>query len=149
MSSKNMQKCTDFAYAGALLTVLLAIFAGCAKTEKTTYPANMIVVEDQAIESMMLGLSASMWSILDILDSNEYIPEYSREKIISLLKDMENAALKLGAGNRKTNHLVLDDNIAQFRADVVASRIAIEKEPPNYFRVGRLTGSCLACHVHR
>ena len=114
-----------------------------------SYPPDIVYLDDQQIESTMLRLSADIWTINDIFDNNEHISGFNRERIIDLLKEMEKEAVTLGAGTQKTNHLLIDNNIDQFRYDVQAARAAVEAEPPNDYLAGRLSGSCLACHVRR
>ena len=138
-------------YLGFLATVYLTamIVAGCSEVRVRPYPPDIVYLDAQQIESTMMRLSADIWTINDIFDSNEYISSPNRERIIDLLREMENEAVALGAGTQKTNHLVIDNNIDQFRYDVRAAREAVEAEPPNYYLAGRLSGSCLACHVRR
>ena len=134
-----------------LYFALLPILAGCADTEVKmhTYPADMVYIDDSEVESAMLRLSQYVWSINDIFDSQEHIAGYNRERIIELLKNMEKEADVLGAGARQTNHLLIDQNIEAFRADVERARQSVEADPPNYYLAGRLSGSCLACHTKR
>ncbi len=141
-------------YLSARMTffsVLLPLLAGCAETQVKmhTYPADMVYIEDSEVENAMLRLSKYIWSMNDIFDSQEHIAGYNREMILELLENMEKEALTLGAGSRQTNHLLIDENIEDFRADVRNARKAIEAVPPNYYLAGRLSGSCLACHVKR
>ena len=133
--------------ATVYLTVLIVV--GCSEVRLRPYPPDIVYLDDQQIESTMMRLSADIWTINDIFDNNEYISGFHRERIIDLLKEMENEAVTLGAGTQKTNHLIIDNNIDQFRHDVRAAREAVEAEPPNYYLAGRLSGSCLACHVRR
>ena len=138
-------------YLGFLTTVYLTalIVGGCSEVRVRPYPPDIVYLDEQQIESTMMRLSADIWTINDIFDSNEYISGSNRERIIDLLREMENEAVALGAGTQKTNHLIIDNNIDQFRYDVRAAREAVEAEPPNYDLAGRLSGSCLACHVLR
>lgn len=135
----------------AICCLMLPILAGCADTEVRmhTYPSDMVYIEDGEVEDAMLRLSRYIWSINDIFDSHEHIAGYNRERIIELLSNMEKEADELGAGARQTNHLLIDENIGSFRADVKKALQAIESDPPNYYLAGRLSGSCLACHVKR
>lgn len=134
-----------------LYCTLLPLLAGCADTDVKmhTYPADMVYIEDSEVEDAMLRLSQYIWSINDIFDSQEHIAGYNRERIVELLKNMEREAEDLGAGARQTNHLLIDRNIEEFRADVERARQAVETDPPNYYLAGRLSGSCLACHMKR
>lgn len=135
----------------ALLPIFALILTGCAETEVRmhTYPTDMVYIEEGEVESAMLRLSRYIWSINDIFDSQEHIAGYNRERIMELLDDIEKEAVTLGAGARQTNHLLIDENIEDFMADVRNARQAVEADPPNYYLAGRLSGSCLACHVKR
>ncbi|MDJ0956638.1 MAG: hypothetical protein QNI91_07265 [Arenicellales bacterium] len=133
--------------AAVYLTVLMV--GGCSEVRVRPYPPDIVYLDEEQIESTMMRLSADIWTINDIFDNNEHISGFNRERIIDLLREMENEAVSLGAGTQKTNHLVIDNNIDQFRYDVRAAREAVEAEPPNYYLAGRLSGSCLACHVRR
>ena len=133
--------------AAVYLIALIAM--GCSEVRVRPYPPDIVYLDDQQIESTMMRLSADIWTINDIFDTNEHISGSNRERIIDILREMENEAVNLGAGTQKTNHLLIDDNIDQFRYDVRAAREAVEAEPPNYYLAGRLSGSCLACHVRR
>lgn len=134
-----------------LFCTLLPVIAGCADTtvRMHTYPADMVYIEEGEVENAMLRLSRYIWSINDIFSSQEHIAGYNRERVIQLLKNMEKEAGELGAGARQTNHLLIDQNIGTFRTDVENARKAVESDPPNYYLAGRLSGSCLACHVKR
>lgn len=131
----------------AYLTALLV--GGCNDLRVRSYPPDLVYLDDKQVESSMLSLSADIWSINDIFDNNEYISSFNRERIIALLREMEEQADTLGAGTQKTNHLLIDNYIDQFKSDVEAARLAVEAEAPNYYLAGRLSGSCLACHVRR
>lgn len=134
-----------------LFWAMIPILAGCAGTDVKmhTYPEDIVYIEDSEVENAMLRLSRYIWAINDIFDSQEHIAGYNRERIIELLKNMESEADTLGAGARQTNHLLIDQNIEVFRQDVESARRAVESDPPNYYLAGRLSGSCLACHVIR
>ncbi len=93
--------------------------------------------------------SANLWRIDAILADSETVLPYQREEIINLLKDIEKVADELGAGPQVTSHLLIDEHIDKFRSDVQKARQAVEREIPNYFLVGRLSGSCTACHFLR
>jgi hypothetical protein len=56
---------------------------------------------------------------------------------------------KLGAGSVETNHLLIDDRIDQFKSDVDIALRDTSADPPNYYSLGRLYGSCVACHQYR
>lgn len=139
--------------AARLTLILLGVGAITACQEMqvgpATYPRDYVYLEQDDISDTMSRLSVSIWTINDILDNAEVISGFRRDQIVSLLKDMEEAANDLGAGGKITNHPIFDNNIDNFKADVQLAREAIQQDPPNYYRVGRLSGSCLACHALR
>lgn len=133
-----------------LIFFIVAVFiTACTQVQWKTYPPDMIYLDDEQIKGTMQGLNASIWTLNDIFDSNEHISGYERERIISLLQQMEQEAVRLGAGTQKTDHLFIDANIDQFKYDVEAARKAASADPPNYYLAGRLSGSCIACHIRR
>ncbi len=138
-------------FQGCALAVVSLVLGinGCGLVRKVTYPVDFVYLDAAQIRSSMADFSVDVWRIDDILAHAETVMPYQREEIIELLKHMESTADGLGAGIRETNHLLIDTNIDQFRSDVIAARIAVESEPPNYYRAGRLSGGCLACHVLR
>lgn len=127
------------------LAALIAL-AGCSSTRVHTYPPNLVYLDQQQIESTMRRLLVDIWTINDILDTSESVAGYNRERVISALRDMESAADELGAGAEVTNHLVIDNNIDQFKSSVRTARQAVEDDPPNYFLAGQMSGNCQACH---
>jgi hypothetical protein len=127
----------------------LSIIAGCAAVRKVTYPPDFIYLDREQVTSSMAHFSGNLWRIYDILANSETVLPYQREEIIDLLRDIEKATDQLGAGTPVTSHLLIDENIDQFKSDVRKAREAVEREIPNYFLVGRLSGSCTACHVIR
>lgn len=145
-----MKKTCSIAFAFVFVAAIVAV-QGCAEPRVGlhTYPADLVYLDQDRIETGMLRLSSNIWAINDLLDRSEIISAFDRERIIDLLGNLENEAIVLGAGAQITNHLLIDENIDQFKSDVKAARLAIESEPPNYYLAGRLSGSCLACHVRR
>ncbi len=138
MSSRIYQCC--------VLVVCAALLSGCAAVRKVTYPPDFVYLERSEITSSMSQLAADIWRIEDILDSSETVLPYEREEVISTLRDMKQVADKLGAGTVVTNHPFIDQNIDPFRRDVDLALEDVTREPPDYYRAGRLSGRCLACH---
>lgn len=129
----------------ALLSGALFI-AGCSGVRVDTYPPDFTYLPRDEIRDTMTRMSVEIWRINDILDRNETVASYQREEIIEALRALERSSEKLGAGWRLTNHALIDENIDGFRDSVVDARLAVEREPANYYLAGKLSGSCLACH---
>lgn len=133
-------------YKWCAVVVCVVLVTGCAMVRKVTYPPDFVYLDSSEITGSMSRLSADIWRIEDILASSETVLPYEREEIISILGGMKDVADKLGAGTATTNHPFIDQNIDAFRRDVVLSLEDVKKEPPSYYRAGRLSGRCLACH---
>jgi hypothetical protein len=133
----------------AVVVLAVAALSGCAEVGWHTYPPSMVRLEPTQITGAMTRYSLSLWRLDDIIASAETVLPYQREEIIRLLREMETQADRLGAGATVTNHLVIDKHIDEFKTELVRARREVEKEPPNYYRAGRLYGGCQACHVMR
>lgn len=125
------------------------LLIGCAQIRKVTYPTDFVYLEQTQIRSEMALLSLYMRQIDEILLDDSTVSSEQQGKIISILSKVDNSVDSLGAGNIRTNHLVLDDHIDQFKSDVTLALRDASSDPPNYFALGRLSGSCVACHQFR
>ena len=122
---------------------------GCAQIRKATYPDNFIYLGQKQVSSKMAMLSLHMRQIDEILQDNFTISSEQQNRIIYILSSIDGIANELGAGNATTNHLVIDDHIDQFKSDVNTALFNVRADPPNYFMLGKLSGSCAACHQYR
>ena len=125
------------------------LLAGCAQIRKATYPSDFVYLEQNQIRSEMALLSLYMRQIDEILLDDSTVSSAQQEQIIKILSKVDDSVDSLGAGNVRTNHLVLDDHLGQFKSDVTVAMRDASSDPPNYFALGRLSGSCVACHQHR
>lgn len=133
-------------YTWCAIVVCASLVAGCAVVRKATYPPDFEYLEPSRIKNAMTRLSADIWRIEDILATSETVLPYEREEIITILDGMDGTAKQLGAGTTITNHPFIDQNIDSFQRDVRLALEDVKKEPPIYYRAGRLSGRCLACH---
>jgi len=125
------------------------LLLGCAEIRKTTYPKNFVYLEPKQITSEMAMLSLHMRQIDEILLDDTTISSEQQSKIINILSSINARADALGAGSTETNHLVLDEHIDQFKSDVNVALRDVSADPPNYYALGKLAGSCVACHQYR
>jgi hypothetical protein len=49
----------------------------------------------------------------------------------------------------QTSHLLIDEHIDDFKSDVRLALREASSDPPNYYALGRLSGSCTGCHQYR
>lgn len=122
---------------------------GCAQDHKKTYPDNFVYLGKRQITSEMANLSNYMRQIDQILYDDSTISSEQQAQIAKILLLIDASADALGAGSVETNHLIIDDHIDQFKSDVNVALRNARSDPPNYFPLGKLAGSCVACHQYR
>jgi len=133
-----------------LLALLCAgLFLGCAQIRKATYPSDFVYLEQKQIKTEMALLSLYMRQLDQILMDDSTVSSEQQQQILGILSKIEASTGTLGAGNVRTNHLVIDDHIDQFRDEVYTAIHNASADPPNYFALGRLSGSCVGCHKFR
>lgn len=125
------------------------LLAGCAEVRKVTYPSDFVYLEHKQVRSQMALMSLYMREIDDILADDLAVNSEQQGRIIHLLNKIDDATDLLGAGSVSTSHLLIDDHIDEFRADLQLALRDASSDPPNYYALGRLAGSCTACHQYR
>ena len=138
----------------ALLAILAALalpalISGCAQIRKATYPSNFVYLDSQQVRGEMALLSLYMRQIDEMLADSTRISSEQQQQLIKTLVSMDEVTNRLAAGSVETNHLTIDDNIDRFKQDVNVALRDASSDPPNYFALGRLAGSCTACHRYR
>jgi hypothetical protein len=126
-----------------------AVLCGCSQFRKATYPGDFVYLEDKQVTNEMIMLSIYMRQIDQILLEQSTISSDQQAKLVQLLSSIEVSVEKLGAGSVETNHLLIDDRIDKFKSDVNIALRDTSADPPNYYSLGRLYGSCVACHQYR
>ncbi len=137
---------------GWLLVALIAggaILSGCAQIRKATYPQDFVYLDRKQVRSEMAMLSLYLRQIDEILADNTTVSSVQQEQLVKILVKIDDTAYRLGAGNVETSHLIIDAHIDQFKNDVNVALRDASADPPNYFALGRLAGSCVACHQYR
>lgn len=139
---------------GKLYLLIMALccasfLSGCAEFRKATYPADYVYLEEKEVTNEMIKLSIYMRQIDQALLDQSTISSEQQAKLVQLLTSIKASVEKLDAGSVETNHLLLDDRIDLFRADVNVALRDTSADPPNYYSLGRLYGSCVACHQYR
>ena len=122
----------------------------CAQIRKATYPQDYVYLEQKQITSKMALLSFYLRKIDEILLEDSTINSDQQARIADILVSMRDTVDTLGTtGEASTNHLVIDDHLDQFRSDLNLALYNVRADPPNYFTLGKLSGSCAACHQYR
>ena len=136
---------------GIMLALVAGIIvvAGCAQLRKATYPQDFVYLEPRQVRSQMALMSLYMGQIDDILADSSTISSEQQTRLVRILVSIDEVTNRLGAGDIQTSHLVIDEHIDDFKADVNVAIRDARADPPNYFSLGKLAGSCVACHRHR
>jgi len=132
-----------------LIALLCAgVVFGCAQIRKVTYPGDYVYLDRKQLRSKMALLSFYMRQLDEVMLDDSIVGGDQQQRILGLLNKMNDLTAELGGGIA-TNHLVIDDHIDQFKVDVNDAIRNARADPPNYFALGRLSGSCAACHQYR
>lgn len=130
----------------ALLCAILV--PGCAQIRKVTYPSDYVYLEHRQLQSKMALLSLYMRDLDRVLLDDSTVSVDQQQRVLALLNKIKAATDDLG-GNVTTNHRVIDEHIDQFKSDVNTAIADASANPPNYYALGRLSGSCTGCHRYR
>ena len=133
-----------------LMTPLLLIaLVSCTTSHGETYPPDFIQLEPSQIRGEMATLNRYMREIDDVLLDSATISSEQQERIISILARIGEVSDRLATSGAETSHLLIDENIDRFQADLDIALRDASATPPNYYALGRLSGSCNACHRQR
>ena len=134
---------------GIIACVTAGLLIGCAQIRKATYPDDFVYLEQKQVKSKMVLMSSYMRRIDEILAEDSTVSSAQQEQIIKILSSIDATVDSLGAGNIRTNHLLIDEHIDEFKTEVSIALRDARSDPPNYFALGRLSGGCVACHKYR
>jgi len=122
---------------------------GCAQIRKATYPKDFVYLERKQVRSQMALLSMHLRHLDEIMLDSSTVGSEQQARILAILNQIDEGTRKLGGAGITTNHLVIDEHIDQFRLDLNLAIRDARADPPNYFALGRLSGSCSGCHIYR
>jgi hypothetical protein len=149
----HLEKETFARQRGSRLLCLLVLSAslavGCEQMRKDTYPGDFVYLEQNKVSGEMALLSSYMTQLDEIMLDDATVSSEQQQQILAVLSNIDTSANRLGSGNVRTNHLLIDSHIDQFKLDVDTAIRDARADPPNYFALGRLSGSCAGCHKYR
>jgi len=125
------------------------LLLSCVQTRTSTYPDDYVYLNPGQVISKMALLSSYMHKIDEILLEDSVTSSEQQARIEDILVSMNDTLDSFITGNVQTSHLVIDDHIEQFKSDLNLALYNVRADPPNYFALGRLSGSCAACHQYR
>jgi len=136
----------------ALLTTMLSMTLVVACTDvpallrRHTYPPNFKYIDRTQLRSAMWQLADDVSALDRLMRQPGTIDAARRVEVEQLLTEMLAATSELQAQGRPTNHPVMSDHVEAFRRDVTQALAGVRAEPPSYYLVGTVSGTCLTCH---
>lgn len=149
----------------ALLILMVGTSLGsCASIRHVTYPPDFHYLDSQEVKSVMHEMACHLLQLQQLVvpdagimpDTPRRVPQ---DAVLAELDALERTAASLtgssgtdvnGKPTRPaTNHLLIDNHIDEFMAQIQRARWLVDNDPPDYYGVGQLAGNCLACHQLR
>lgn len=135
----------------AVLSSCLGISACSAsvgeEVRRHTYPPESRYIRRADIRRSMEVLVAHAHALDELLvRSNDQDDGARAATIVEHLRAMRSAAAAIDPGTARTNHRLLDENLAKFIGDLELAERAAEATPPSYFLAASISGSCVHCH---
>jgi hypothetical protein len=122
---------------------------GCADParwiRKATYPPSFHYITQEEIRGTMSALAYQVNELDRIMWRPGGLEPGDRERIVSILTQMQLLAAELKQGTR-SNHPRIDRDAPRLQADVERALEAARSDPPNYFFAGVVYQSCAYCH---
>lgn len=130
------------------VAILGTLLVACAEPREQSYPSEYVYLEREQVVGKMAAMYRHLSGIEDLLGDNAVVSSEQQAEIIVLLNRIVDITDELGASNVKTSHRLIDMYIDAFRLDLELALRNASADPPNYFALGRVAGSCTACHQH-
>ena len=149
-----MQYRSVVGFLGGLAVAAAGACAGSSGTQSssrsdedraTSYVPKFDFRDTAGVRTDMQKLAMRVDRIDRTLRDGDLSPE-EQAAIVKLLTEMETITSAIAGTEAVSSHLVLEDNIEAFRADLAAARHTAAQDPPSYFLAGAITGSCVYCH---
>ena len=132
-----------------LIALLCAgVVFGCAHIRKVTYPNDYVYLERKELRSKMALISFYLRQLDEVMLEDSTVSVDQQQRIVNILNQIKDLTTELGGGVT-TNHLVIDEHIDEFKGDLSLAIRNARANPPNYFALGRIAGSCVGCHKYR
>ncbi len=134
----------------SIVIALQGILVACSNSEGFTprigSPPPFDYADGAVLRSRMHQLAfASQRLDLALMAQDERGMATQRE-VISTLRDIERIASELEEGDLSTTHRFLRNDMQNFLASVGRAQRDAERNPPNFYAAGRVSGSCVNCH---
>ncbi|MGM0633871.1 MAG: hypothetical protein ACQETO_11960 [Pseudomonadota bacterium] len=141
---------------GQVLCTLLALawLSGCNSSgtgaPDTTEPPPFEYAEGIEFRTEMHRLAFALQELdLELRMRETEDDPFTQEEVIRNLGEIERIASELREDEMSTSHTSLRGEMASFLDTVARARTAAERNPPEYYMAGRVTGGCITCHQVR
>ena len=133
-----------------LLAIMIAAsIVACAQIRKLTYPKDFIYLEKREVETLMRNMGDGVVRLDQLVAEASISDATQQKKIVAELSALERIAIRLSGGHKQTNQFFISDHIEQFISDIGTAKMLASISPPDYYKAGEITNSCLACHQFR
>ncbi len=132
-----------------IAATLGVLVAACAQPRDESYPSGFVRLGQDEVVGRMEAMYRNLQRIEAILGDSAVVSSDQQGEIVVLLNRIVTIADELGTVDIRTGHLLIDAYIDAFRLDLDLALRNASADPPNYFALGRVAGSCAACHQHR
>lgn len=130
--------------------LVVAQLAACTEVpallRRHTYPPDFKYIDRTQLRSAMWQLADDVSALDGVMRAPGPIDAARRADVERLLTAMLVATSALQSQGRPTNHPLMSDHVEGFRRDVTQALAAVRADPPNYYLVGTVSGTCLTCH---
>jgi hypothetical protein len=134
--------------AGAATFAIWLACSGLGGNPEPEPPAFNDITDDQ-LESAMWQLADGIERLQALFGNPGPIRPDQRPEVVQILDQMIAAADELGPAGVETHHVRITHNLGDFREKLVIARNSAAMNPPRYYLVGNLSGTCFACHGSR
>ncbi len=117
-----------------------------ALVRRHTYPPDFKYIDRSQLRSAMWQLANDVSALDRVMRQPGAMDAARRAEVEQLLTAMLTATTDLQAQGRPTNHPLMTDHVESFRRDVTQALAGVRAEPPSYYLVGTVSGTCLTCH---
>ncbi|MDH3712819.1 MAG: hypothetical protein OET44_03100 [Gammaproteobacteria bacterium] len=136
--------------AGIVVTAAASCSQITPKEIRTwTYPPDFNYISSGELSSIMSQMASEIAALDSLLRSTGAPDEITRQEVVQRLRALNRAAQQLGPGGWPSNHPRIADNAGRFQRDIALALRAAQRQPPQYFLAGSLSGSCSICHGAR
>jgi hypothetical protein len=136
----------------AILVTLLfgGLLAACADVpaflRRHTYPPNFKYIDQTQLRSAMWQLADKVAALDRVMRESGVMDTSRRAEAEQLIREMLAATRTLQTEGRPTNHPLIGEHLDGFQHDLTQALAGLKADPPNYYLVGTVSGTCLSCH---